>query len=101
MTGFDAPAHEDQAERGVRVRKQDERRAATTAPRARRCNARVKIPARSPDEGDVLFTCTLEGPKHPSHFENGRLRLKDGRVVKYTFEWQETTAKEVWRHEPV
>ena len=100
MTAHDDPVHEDQAERGVRVRKQDERRAATTAPRARRCNARVKIPARSPDEGDVLFTCIMQSHKSEAgHAEVGRIRLKDGRVVRYTFTWEESPGREVWRHE--
>jgi hypothetical protein len=80
-----------------RVREQDERQKTPTSPR--RCSTRIALPDRTNAE-TIIFTCNcgphFELPGHTTHRERGRVRLKDGRVVKYSFEWSDD-GREVWR----
>ena len=80
-----------------RIRAQDER---AKLPRKRICNARVRVPAREPTEGDVLFTCNL---RHVSaetpHCETGRIRSRSGKIVTYQFFWSDTNPNEIWRQD--
>lgn len=84
-------------ERTQRVRDRDERRPAAQ-PRKRRCNARLLVPGRTPDEGDVLFTCNRDAHVGSQHSEEGRMRTKDDKVQSYVFSWQDVaTIREIWR----
>lgn len=82
----------------TRIRAQDVRQ---RLPRKRICSARMRVPARDPSEGDVLFTCNRvsHGNAPGDHEERGRIRSREGKIVVYTFVWYDESVKEVWRQD--